>query len=230
MFLEGVSSSQVPLTGQSAADLQQVQDNLNQFLNLLVTQLQNQDPLDPLDANEFTQQLVQFASVEQQIYQNANLETLIAVEKSGQAAAMVAYIGTTVEANGGVLPLHDSEATATYTLPADVAQTTIIIRDPYGNIMRTEAGETEAGLHTFTWDGYDDHGNPLADGAYSIEIGATTSDGTLLTIPTTVFARVSAVGSENGEVTLYSGDVTIPAAAVIGVRGAAPNTEAEEND
>ena len=68
---------------------QKLQDDLNQFLNLLVAQLQNQDPLEPLDANEFTAQLVQFASVEQQIQQNANLEELITMQQNTQAASMV---------------------------------------------------------------------------------------------------------------------------------------------
>lgn len=69
-----------------------LEKDLNQFLNLLVTQLQNQDPLEPLDANEFTAQLVQFASVEQQIYQNSNLEKLVGMQQTSQVGSMVNYL------------------------------------------------------------------------------------------------------------------------------------------
>ena len=78
MSIIGNVANANPLEGsQSSQAKSKLDDDLNQFLNLLVAQLQNQDPLDPMDANEFTSQLVQFASVEQQIFQNSNLEKLL---------------------------------------------------------------------------------------------------------------------------------------------------------
>src|SRR5512134_982091 len=110
MIMQGVTGT-TTLDGsnsgsQSAASGEKLQEDLNRFLNLLVTQLQNQDPLDPMDANEFTSQLVQFASVEQQIYQNANLEKLLNVTENGQVAAMVDYLGAIAETSGNAFPLE----------------------------------------------------------------------------------------------------------------------------
>ena len=106
MFLDATTSA-TTATGDSraAADSSKLNDNLNRFLTLLITQLQHQDPLQPMDANEFTQQLVQFASVEQQIYQNANLEKMLALQKGTQASNLVNYIGAAVETEGTELRL-----------------------------------------------------------------------------------------------------------------------------
>jgi len=99
------------LSGSNSEQAQaKLEDDLNQFLDLLVTQLQNQDPLDPLDANEFTSQLVQFASVEQQIYQNSNLEKLLNLQETNQISQMVDFIGNKVEFFGQKLPLENGMA------------------------------------------------------------------------------------------------------------------------
>ena len=117
MILGGVSGvpSDDP-NSQAASSQQQLNEDLNQFLTLLITQLENQDPLEPLETNEFTSQLVQFASVEQQIQQNANIEQLIALQSAGLVSNMVNFIGTTIEATGQVMPLENGNAEFTYTL------------------------------------------------------------------------------------------------------------------
>src|SRR3989338_691013 len=94
------SATTTGTTSQAAQSDAKLKDDLNKFLNLLVTQLKHQDPLDPMDATEFTSQLVQFASVEQQIHQNANLEKLIALQQGSQISSLVNYIGMNVEATG----------------------------------------------------------------------------------------------------------------------------------
>src|SRR5512144_145538 len=120
MILDGASSASASAsastatTGQAAADKSKLDGDLNRFLTLLVTQLQHQDPLQPLDANQFTSQLVQFASVEQKIYQNANLEKLLAAQQSAGLASTVGYLGKRVEASGNTLPLQGGEALASY--------------------------------------------------------------------------------------------------------------------
>ena len=93
MSIIGNVANASPIEGsQSSQAKAKLEDDLNQFLNLLVAQLQNQDPLDPLDANEFTSQLVQFASVEQQIFQNSNLEKLLNLQETSQISQMVDFI------------------------------------------------------------------------------------------------------------------------------------------
>ena len=126
MLIGGSTNSGGILEGsRSAASEAKLEEDLNRFLTLLVTQLQNQDPLDPLDANEFTSQLVQFAGVEQQIFQNANLEKLLALQETNQISSLVDFIGTTVEAEGNELPLENGLAEFTYTMPTSANTATI---------------------------------------------------------------------------------------------------------
>ena len=115
---DSLTSSNVLDGSQSAASKAKLDEDLNKFLSLLVTQLQNQDPLDPMDATEFTSQLVQFASVEQQIFQNSNLEKLLQLQETNQVSNLVDLIGNTVEAESRRMPLENGKAQFTYTIPA----------------------------------------------------------------------------------------------------------------
>lgn len=218
MMIQGYSGASSPEGAQSARDGQQLQEDLNRFLNLLVTQLQNQDPLDPMDANEFTSQLVQFASVEQQIYQNANLEKLLKVEQSGQIAAMVDYLGTTAEAVGKVLPLTEGQARGTYALAENAASTTIAVMDATGRPVFVTSGETGNGVHEFTWDGRNLDGKAVPDGAYTLEVSAKRADGSLLDVTQTAIGRVTGTSVENGQVMLFMGDVAVPMEDVLSVQ------------
>lgn len=217
-MLDGVSTNSVTAGNQAATDSKTLQGDLNKFLTLLVSQLQHQDPLDPLDANQFTSQLVQFASVEQQIYQNNHLEDLLSAYKSSQSAATVAYLGTTVEATSDALALQDGEASATYTLPETAASTSLVVTNDKGQVVYQTDGETTAGRHAFDWDGHDSKGNALADGVYSFAVVAKRRDGTAIETSSTVFGRVDAASFDNGEVTLSMGGLDIPLENVIGVK------------
>jgi flagellar basal-body rod modification protein FlgD len=225
MIMQGVSGTTAPdgssSGSKSAVSGQQLQEDLNRFLNLLVTQLQNQDPLDPMDANEFTSQLVQFASVEQQIYQNANLEKLLNVAENGQVAAMVDYLGTIAETSGGALPLEGGQAMATYTLGESVGSTTIAVKDAAGRVMFVAPGETAAGRHAFTWSGEDTSGQALPDGAYSLEVSAKRRDGTFADVIQTAFGRISGASVEGGQVVLFMGQIAVPMDEVLSVQDAA---------
>src|ERR1700693_2587700 len=95
----------------SPVDKNTIASTCTQFLQLLTTQLKNQNPLDPLDTNQFTQQLVQFAQVEQQLKSNDQLNTLVALEKSAQATTALAYVGSTVAVDGSTAPLANGSAT-----------------------------------------------------------------------------------------------------------------------
>src|SRR3974390_2835673 len=90
--------------------------NFNEFLKLLTTQLQNQDPLSPMDTNQFTQQLVQFSSVEQQINMNTQLSTLISLQQTAQTAQAASFIGATVTVNGATAQLVNGRATWNYSV------------------------------------------------------------------------------------------------------------------
>jgi len=186
-----------------------LQEDLNRFLNLLVAQLKNQDPLDPMDSNEFTQQLVQFASVEQQIKQNANLEKMLALQETSQVSTMVGFIGNTIEATGDTVPLEDGNAEFTYTLDSNATDVTISIRNSAGLTVFTAGGDVGAGKHNFVWDGLDSVGEAQPDGAYTIIIGALDRAGNLQSVEQTVFGRVTGGGVEDGKVSLFMGDVSV---------------------
>ena len=204
-------------TSQASTDKKQINDQLNQFLKLLVTQLQHQDPLQPMDANQFTQQLVQFASVEQQIYQNANLEKLVSMQQGAQTGSVINYLGSMVEFEGDTMSLQGGSAAASYTLPESAAQTTIRVRDMAGNIVFSGGGETASGSHVFSWSGRGNSGEALADGAYKLEIEAKRSDGTTLDVSTHVMGLVSGIVNDGDLPQLVVGDEQIPLSKVVSV-------------
>ena len=202
---------------QSGADADKLNDDLNKFLNLLVTQLKNQDPLDPLDANEFTSQLVQFASVEQQIYQNANLEEMLALQQTSQASDMVNFIGTTIEAPGKKAPLENENMDFSYTLMENADTVVINITNPAGSTVFSTAGDAGAGTHKFTWDGKTGGGQSQPDGTYTINVVAVDSKGELSELQQTVFGRVTGASAENGDIQLYMGDIGVGMESVLSV-------------
>lgn len=191
---------------QSAQSQAQLEEDLNQFLTLLITQLQNQDPLDPMDATEFTSQLVQFASVEQQIYQNSNLETLVSLTKTQQVSQMVDFIGNQVEVLGQEMPLENGASEFHYIVPQGAVSTEINIISGTLSVFNAE-GETSAGKHAVSWDGTDKSGVQLPDGNYTIVVTSTDADGNLLPVETTVTGRVTGAGAdENNDVFLFLGN------------------------
>ena len=217
MILQGISDSTATPNGRAATDQQKLDEDLNRFLNLLITQLQNQDPLDPLDANEFTSQLVQFASVEQQIYQNANLEKLVTGQQNTQVAAMVSYLGTTIEAAGDTMALENGKAVMTYALGENAHETTIAVKNASGEVVAVATGETTTGRHTFEWDGRDSDGAPVADGPYTVEVSAQRSDGSFVDVSTTVFGRVTGASIDDNGVVLSLGEVNVPMESILRV-------------
>jgi len=209
MILDSTSATTASLGQQAATSQSNLNEDLNKFLTLLVTQLQNQDPLEPLDTHEFTAQLVDFANVEQQIQQNSHLESLIAAQSTGQAAASVAYLGTQVEAQSDQLPLQDGVASASYTLSEPAAKTQILVTDAAGNVLFSEPGPTTTGRHTFLWNGADTNGTVLADGAYKLQIAAENRDGDLIDVPTAIQGKVDSVSFADGAFTLHLGEVGV---------------------
>ena len=167
---------------QSQADTARISvaDTFDNFLKLLTTQLQHQDPLEPMDSTEFTQQLVQFTNVEQNIATNKNLEQLVALMQSGQAASAVGYLGNIVEMRGSETHLDDGQATWRYELPGPAESVTLAITDATGRLVWTGAGQQSLGSHDFVWDGNDNAGNPLPEGSYALSITATNTADTVL--------------------------------------------------
>ena len=215
----GSSTSSVPENSQSANAKAKIEEDLNRFLNLLVTQLQNQDPLDPLDATEFTSQLVQFASVEQQIFQNSNLEKLLNLQETNQISQMVDFIGKRVEYFGQELSLEKGNAEFSYVMPSGVVDANVNISNSAGLNVFFAKGDATAGKHTVIWDGVDKNGNQQSDGKYSVLVSGTDPQGNLVTIEHLMVGSVSGAGVDENQVKLFIGDkITIDQDTVISVR------------
>lgn len=181
--------------------------DMNTFLTLLTTQLKYQDPMDPMDTAEFTNQLVQYSSVEQAIQTNSKLDTLLTLNISNLGAQAVSYIGKTAQVLGNVMPLQDGKAKATYTLDKDVLSTTVTVKDMSGSVVFTANGEIMSGTHEFVWDGKDSNGNQLEDGAYQIIVSPKVANGeTSANVTTTIFGKVTGVASDDNGVYIGLGD------------------------
>jgi flagellar basal-body rod modification protein FlgD len=204
---------------QSARDQTKFGQDFDSFLKLLTSQLKFQDPLSPMDTHQFTAQLVQFTSVEQQIRQNRNLESLLAMQQTIQLASASNYIGKTVEANGRSVVLSNGAASFSYTLPSDAKTVSIAIRNEDGTVVRTLRGNTGAGAQTIAWDGRGDTGNRLADGTYTYAVTATNANGQPILAQTGLTGRVDGFDITAGtDIILRAGTLRIPIGDVATVR------------
>lgn len=193
-------------------------EDFDDFLTLLTTQLQNQDPLSPMDTTEFTNQLVMFADVEQSINQSGLLEDLISVNGENQASAAVSYIGQQIEVDHNEVNYTGSPVNLGYNLPEDADQATMEIYDSNGELMRIIAGvEKSAGSHTVEWDGNDQFGNPVAEGAYSFQLGASNIDDQPIEATYMSQGLVTGIEYNSGETTLMMGNVGVKLEKVLRV-------------
>src|SRR6478609_8982778 len=158
-----VPASKTPGAATSDVASQQIAGNFNTFLQLLTTQLENQNPLDPLDTNQFTQQLVSFAGVEQQINMNTQLKTMVALQQTAQATQALNFVGATVAVNGSSAQMVNSEAQWTYA-PTSAANATFTITNSTGQTVFSQTGLVQAGAQPFTWNGIGNGGQQWPDG------------------------------------------------------------------
>jgi flagellar basal-body rod modification protein FlgD len=183
-MVSGVSSSTSAATSASSSAATELAGNFNTFLTLLTTQLKNQDPTNPMDTNEFTQQLVQFSQVEQQIDMNKNLETMISMMQAQENSANLNYVGKVVDVNSADAPITDgSSAYWSYELPAGTTTVQYNILDADGNVVRSASASTgdldtdSAGRIQLTWDGLDNSGNQAPAGTYTLQVTAKDASG-----------------------------------------------------
>jgi flagellar basal-body rod modification protein FlgD len=171
-------------------DKNTIAGNFQTFLTLLTTQLKNQNPLDPLDTNQFTQQLVQFAQVEQQLKSNDQLSTLVSLQKTAQSTQALEFVGQTVAVDGSTAPL--SNGSATWLLSAPKPVTAVInIKSATGQTVFSGTFSIPAGsAQPFVWDGRDASGLQWPDGNYTIAISALDAGGQAVAVPTEIQAMV----------------------------------------
>jgi flagellar basal-body rod modification protein FlgD len=193
-LINNTSAASTAAAANSSAT-QQIAGNFDTFLQLLTTQLQNQNPLDPLDTNQFTEQLVEFASVEQQINENTNLQTLISMQQTNEATSALQLVGATVTVAGSSAALSNATSSAatwnlTTTTPATA---TVTVKSAAGTTAYSGTMSLNAGTQSFTWNGQGSNGQTWPDGTYTLSVTATGANGQTVSVATQVQGTVSGV-------------------------------------
>jgi flagellar basal-body rod modification protein FlgD len=179
-------------TVSNAIDNTEIASNFTTFLQLLTTQLKNQDPLSPLDTNQFTQQLVEFAQVEQQMKSNDQLSSLVSLEKSAQQTTALAYVGATVVVDGATAQLANGQANWSFNVTKP-STATITIKDSTGQTAYTGNFAVNPGTQNFTWDGRGNDGRVWPAGNYTLTATAVDTNQQSVAISTEVQAVVDSV-------------------------------------
>ena len=186
------SSSSAASSANSLAN-QQIAGNFQSFLQLLTTQLQNQNPLSPLDTNQFTQQLVEFAGVQQQINTNDSLATLVSLQQTAQSTQALGFVGKTAVVKGNTAALSNSEATWELNIPSN-SNVSISIASSNGQTVYTNNFAVNAGNNqVFNWNGLGSDGTQMPDGNYTLTATAKDSSGNTVAVTTQVAGVVSSV-------------------------------------
>lgn len=214
------SVSPINTSGATAASsMDKLNSNFDMFLTLLTTQLKNQDPLDPMDNAEMTNQLVQFANVEQQIAQNSNLEQMILLLNAQSAASSVNYIGKDVQFTDSTTTYQGSPITFGYTSEKVPETMTIKVVDATGKTVRTLEAERSDERKTVTWDGLDDEGNEVEAGRpYSFVAIAKDDKEKVLKVDTDITGRVTGAASDSSGNYVLVGDLAVDVTKVVAVK------------
>jgi flagellar basal-body rod modification protein FlgD len=205
MAVSGISGAASTSVATSRTSLV---NNFDTFLQLLTTQLQNQNPLDPLDTNQFTQQLVQFAGVEQQLRQNENLESLVAIGKAQRNTDALNFVGATVTATGDTTKLQDGLAVWYVTSPKP-AQANVTITNGEGSVVYAGTHALETGTQPYQWNGRTSTGTIAPAGNYKIKIDAVDTAGQKVTTSTTFSGVVDQVDVSGEQPVLLIGATLI---------------------
>ena len=193
----------------SSSALASISSNLNEFLKLLTTQLQNQDPSSPMDTATFTSELAQFAGVEQQVNTNTNLTSLIQLSQSQSLLQGSSLLGDQVTLNSTTMPLQNGVAGLDFT--SSTAQPVqITVKNAAGTTVDQQTVSASAGANSWQWNGQTSSGGTVADGAYTVAVASTPLTGTGAALAFTTLGTVTGVTNASGGVTLGFGATTLP--------------------
>jgi len=191
----------------------------NDFLTLLTTQMQNQDPLDPVDNTQMLAQLAQFSELSEIQGLSSQIATMVTATNSSTALSATELVGKQVSFNASQIGLTSgSTSTFQVVLPSATSDTTAVISDANGNVVRTlDLGPEPAGTTTVTWDGLNSDGSPCATGQYNLTVSGTGSNGSTVQGSTNVQATVTGVTYSNGVASLVVAGQQITLSQVTGV-------------
>ena len=204
------------ITGQNAAASKATSAGIglagtfDNFLTLLTTQLKYQDPLEPMNPNEFTDLLVKLTGVEQSIATNLNLEKLItSFNTSNQLPSLLTSARKSKHPATPVF-FKDGSAKWSYTMLSDAELTTLKVLDESGAAVYTTNGELASGTHDFEWDGKDNAGVPKPDGVYTISVSAIDSQGNEVGSSTALIGVVNGVETFSDQIVFDVGGINVP--------------------
>jgi len=194
--------------------------NKDDFLTLFITQMKNQDPMNPMDSTEFLGQLAQLTQVEQAYNTNANLEKLMKQQDASASLAAVTFIGREIEAQSDTLRYNGTGSTAlSFSLPSPIREGAVSIMDLSGKVVKRLALQNlPSGRGEVTWDGTTSGGTPAPTGEYRVTVSGTGADGTSISGIPLVRGVVEAVSLEGTTPLLTVGSLSIPLSDVRSVR------------
>ncbi|ESQ86009.1 hypothetical protein AEAC466_02150 [Asticcacaulis sp. AC466] len=218
-MVTGVSNSPTAANAATSKDTSSLAGNYTTFLNLLTAQIKNQDPLSPMDTTQWTNQLVQYSSVEQQIKSNGYLATLASQNSQGNMNAAVGYIGKTVVADQDQAMLKDGSASWQYALGASANTVGLTISDSDGNVVwkgNADSSQLASGVHDFSWDGKNTAGQAVKDGVYTLSVTATNTAGTV-DAAVGIKGVVNSAANADGTILLKIGNTSVPLTSITSV-------------
>lgn len=206
-LIDSINGSKSGSSGSSGSS-SSISSTQDQFLKLLTTQLQNQDPLNPMDNAQITSQIAQISTVTGIQSLNTTLQTLLAAAQDGQTTQAAGLVGQAVMVPGSTLTLTtttSSSGTTTtaavgaYTLAGAADKVTVTIKNSDGQVVRTLNFDAQnAGLHDFSWDGTTDTGGTAAVGNYTISVAASNGSDKVTTNALTLGTVRSVISNGNG--------------------------------
>jgi flagellar basal-body rod modification protein FlgD len=205
------SASVITQAGTTA--LSSLNGNFNNFLSLLMTQLKNQDPSSPMDSNQFTTELVQFSSVEQQISTNTSLTQLIQLGQANQIEQSASMLGKPVTATSSQLTLQNGASDINFNTKT-AQPVAIAVYNSAGSQIQTASLTTTAGANSWKWNGQAADGTTMPDGAYSVTVTSLGANGTTAQVPFTVTGTATSVQNNAGTVQVQMGGLTLPFSSV----------------
>ena len=216
-----ISTSGTSSTGTATASapnaLAQLGANFNQFLQLLLTQVQNQDPTAPTDTSQFTTELVQFTGVQEQVNANTSLGQLIGLQQSSQVLQSAGLVGGQATVVSNQISLQSGSGEITFTGTAG-QQVGIAIVDASGNPIRNATVTAASGTNTWQWNGQDNNGNQVPDGAYRIAVETQATNGTANAVPFDVVGTTTGVSTTGTTTQLQLGALSVPLSALVSVQ------------
>ena len=196
MAINAVETPTTPVLGAPARDYSEVSQI--DFMNLLVAQIQNQDPLSPMDNAEFTSQITQFNMLDRLTAMGQKLDASLLMSQSINNTAMLALVGRNCTVEGDVLHVTDGVASGNKINVTQPGAATVEVLDSDGAVVATFIETVDAGLNDLNWDGVLANGETAPDGEYSVRVNLVDSSNESFTGTTLMTGPVSGLRYENG--------------------------------